>query len=58
MTNTWISTGKAAAILGCSRWTVLREFKARLNHRVLPSGHHRWIRAEVEKLAATLNKKW
>lgn len=47
----WISTGRAAAMLGYSRWTFLRKFQGRLACRVLASGHRRWLQSEVKKLA-------
>ena len=49
----WISTGKAALLLGYSRWTFLTKFQDCLPCRVLPSGHRRWLRSAVVELAGS-----
>ena len=49
----WISTGKAAKLLGYSRWTFLDKFQDCLPCRVLPSGHRRWLESAVSQLAAS-----
>ena len=47
----WISTGQAARLMGYrSRWGFLVKFKDSITHRVLPSGHYRWLRVDVERL--------
>ena len=47
----WISTGKAAAILGYSRWTFVEKFEGCIPCRRQGGGHRRWLRAAVEQLA-------
>lgn len=47
----WISTGSAARILGYkSRDGFRLKFKEHITHMILPSGHYRWLLAEITKL--------
>lgn len=52
MTNPeWISTGKAAQILGYSRDHFRRKFEGLIPSRRYPGGNYRWLAAAVHRLA-------
>lgn len=46
----WISTGKAAALLGYSPGHFREKFAGSIPTRRSPGGHLRWLRAAVEAL--------
>lgn len=52
MNQEWISTGKAAAILGYSRDHFREKFEGIIPSRKLPGGHYRWLESAVKHLAA------
>ncbi len=52
MNQEWISTGKAAAILGYSRDHFREKFEGIIPSRKLPGGHYRWLESAVKRLAA------
>ena len=56
MTDEWISTGKAARMVGYSRWWFLLKFEDALPCLVLPSGHRRWLRSAVVALVVLVKK--
>ena len=49
--NDWISTGKAAKILGYCRDHFVRKFEGVIPSRRTDGGHHRWLASAVEELA-------
>lgn len=49
--NDWISTGKAAKILGYNPDHFRDKFLGIIPSRRLPGGHHRWLASAVEELA-------
>lgn len=46
----WISTGKAAALLGYSRDHFREKFEGLIPHRRIGNGHLRWLASEVQRL--------
>ncbi len=52
MNQEWISTGKAAAILGYSRDHFREKFEGIIPSRKLPGGHYRWLESAVKHLGA------
>ena len=50
MSEEWISTGKAARMVGYHRVTFLAKFQYALPCRILPSGHRRWLKSAVVAL--------
>lgn len=46
----WISTGKAAALLGYARWSFTRKFKGVIPHRQIQGGQYRWDAKAVLEL--------
>ena len=53
MTENWISTGKAAKILGYCPDHFLRKFEEVLPNLRLPGGHHRWLESAILDLKIT-----
>ena len=49
----WISTGRAAKILGYSRLHFLRKFKDTIPYMRLEGSHYRWLASAVHELAKT-----
>ena len=49
--NDWISTGKAAKILGYCPDHFVRKFEGVIPSRRTDGGHHRWLASAVEELA-------
>ena len=50
----WISTGKAAAMLGYSRDQFRKEFKDLIPNRRFDGGHIQWLAEAVERMAGSM----
>lgn len=47
----WISTGKAAKMLGYTSWHFVRKFKTIIPNKRLARGNYRWLASSVVDLA-------
>lgn len=52
MTQQWISTGKAAQLLGYTPEHFVRKFEGLIPSMRLGGGHRRWLASAVNELAA------
>ena len=55
MASEWISTGKAAAMLGYSRDQFRKKFKHLIPNRRFEGGHIQWLAEAVERMAGSMS---